>query len=127
MTSLMHKKRLILIVVAVFVCMAKPAIAQEDQEAGQEALAKKSQNPVGNIISVPLEYWHYDGIAEDGSADALIMKPVYPVTIGKTTLINRFIIPYLGIDASVTGEDLGDILIPPTSHKESGLGNIQYK
>ena len=127
MTSLMHKKRLILIVVGVFVCMAKTATAQEDQEAGQEALAKKSQNPVGNIISVPLEYWHYDGIAEDGSADALIMKPVYPVTIGKTTLINRFIIPYLGIDASVTGEDLGDILIPPTSHKESGLGNIQYQ
>ena len=62
----MHKKWLIPIVFAAFVCMAQPAAAQEDQAAGQEALAKKSQNPVGNIISVPIEYWHYDGIAEDG-------------------------------------------------------------
>jgi hypothetical protein len=27
----------------------------------KEDLAKKSQNPVGNIISLPIEYWHYDG------------------------------------------------------------------
>jgi len=134
MKFLMRKKWLILIVFALFVCMGQPAIAQEEQAAGQDdladaqkGLAKKSQNPVGNMISVPIEYWHYDGMANDGSADALIVKPVYPVTIGKTTLINRLIIPYLGIDATGTGEDLGDILIPPTNHKESGLGNIQYQ
>jgi len=130
----MHKKWLILIVFAVLVCMGQPAIAQEEQAAGQidqtdaqKNLAKKSQNPVGNMISVPIEYWHYDGMPNDGSADALIAKPVYPVTIGETTLINRFIVPYLGIDATGTGEDLGDILIPPTNRKESGLGNIQYQ
>ena len=61
--------------------MAQPAAAQEDQATGQEVLAKKSQNPVGNMISVPFEYWHYDGMANDGSADALMVKPVYPVTI----------------------------------------------
>ena len=134
MKFLMHKKWLILIVFAVLVCMGQPAIAQEEQAAGQidqtdaqKNLAKKSQNPVGNMISVPIEYWHYDGMPNDGSADALIAKPVYPVTIGETTLINRFIVPYLGIDATGTGEDLGDILIPPTNRKESGLGNIQYQ
>ena len=77
MKFLMRKKWLMLIGFAVLVCMGQPAIAQEDQAAGQEALAKKSQNPVGNIISVPIEYWHYDGIAENGGADALIVKPVY--------------------------------------------------
>jgi len=134
MKFLMHKKWLILIVFAVLVCMGQPAIAQEEQAAGQidqtdaqKNLAKKSQNPVGNMISVPIEYWHYDGMPNDGSADALIAKPVYPVTIGETILINRFIVPYLGIDATGTGEDLGDILIPPTNRKESGLGNIQYQ
>ncbi|MBW1789139.1 MAG: hypothetical protein JRK53_21410 [Deltaproteobacteria bacterium] len=110
--SPMVKKWLILIVFAVFVCMAQPAAAQEDQAAGQEDLAKKSQNPVGNMISVPIEYWHYDGMDNDGSADALIVKPVLPTRIGNAVLINRFIIPYLGIDANDTGEDLGDILIP---------------
>ena len=130
----MRKKWLTLIVFAVLVCMGQPAIAQEEQAAGkidqtdaQKNLAKKSQNPVGNMISVPIEYWHYDGMPNDGSADALIAKPVYPVTIGETILINRFIVPYLGIDATGTGEDLGDILIPPTNRKESGLGNIQYQ
>ena len=124
---IMNKKWTILIVFAVLVCMGQPAIAQEEQADAQKGLAKKSQNPVGNMINVPIEYWHYDGMANDGSADAVIVKPVYPVTIGGTTLINRLIIPYLGIDANVTGEDLGDILIPPTNHKESGLGNIQYQ
>jgi len=127
MKYLMHKKWLILIVLSMFVCMAQPATAQEEQATGQEDLAKKSQNPVGNMINVPIEYWHHDGMANDGSADALIVKPVYPVTIGKTTLINRFIIPYLGIDARAGNDDLGDISIPGSTSKESGLGNIQYQ
>ncbi len=29
-----------------------------------EDLAKGSQNPVGNIISLPIEYWHYGGISK---------------------------------------------------------------
>jgi hypothetical protein len=98
-----------------------PALADEQE------LAKKSQNPVGNIISLPIEYWHHDGIADDGSADALMLKPVYPATIGDITLINRFIIPYLGVDANSSGEDLGDITTPPLAVNESGFGNIQYQ
>jgi len=98
-----------------------PALADEQE------LAKKSQNPVGDIISLPFEYWHHDGMADDGSADALMVKPVYPTRIGNLNLINRVIIPYLGIDANQNGSDLGDIDIPPTLERESGLGNIQYQ
>jgi hypothetical protein len=43
--------------------------------ADEQELAKKSQNPVGDIISLPFEYWHYDGMANGGSADALMVKP----------------------------------------------------
>ncbi len=93
----------------------------------EQELAKKSQNPVGNMISLPFEYYHYDGMANDSSADALIAKPVYPIGIGNLNLINRFIIPYLGVDANSAGSDLGNLEIPPTSAKESGLGNIQYQ
>ena len=66
-------------------------------------------------------------MANDSSADALIAKPVYPIGIGSLNLINRFIIPYLGVDANSPGTDLGDLEIPPTSIKESGIGNIQYQ
>jgi hypothetical protein len=92
----------------------------------KEDLAKKSQNPVGNIISVPIEYWHYDGIADDASADALVFKPVYPMGFEKVTLINRFIVPFMTIDAK-SGGDYGNVSLPPTNSSESGLGNIQYQ
>ncbi len=95
--------------------------------AGDGDLAKKSQNPVGNMISLPFEYYHYDGMANDSSADALIIKPVYPMGIGNITLINRFIIPYLGVDAHSAEMDLGTEILPASSKKESGLGNIQYQ
>jgi hypothetical protein len=95
--------------------------------ADEQELAKKSQNPVGDIISLPFEYWHYDGMANGGSADALMVKPVYPTRIGNLNLINRLIIPYLGVDANLNGSDLGEIDIPPTLERESGLGNIQYQ
>ncbi len=82
---------------------------------------------MGNLISLPIEYHHHDGMANGSSADALMLKPVYPVSIGNVTLINRFIIPYLGIDANIGGSDLGGIPTPETEFKESGLGNIQYQ
>lgn len=95
--------------------------------ADDENLSKKSQNPVGDIISLPIEYWHYDGIANDSSVDALLLKPVYPTRIGKVNLINRLIIPYMGVDANVGGSDLGVIPSPETNKKNSGFGNVQYQ
>ena len=95
--------------------------------ADQEDLAKKSQNPVGNLISLPIEYWHYDGMANDASGDALVIKPVYPMGFDKVTLINRFIVPLISIDADIPGYDYGNVSIPATSADESGLGNIQYQ
>lgn len=116
----MHDKKNILVFLLLFTCLTQVTAAADD-------LAKKSQNPVGNMISLPFEFWHYDGMANDSSANALMIKPVYPVTIGKVNLINRFIIPYLGIDASLDGDDLGDIQVPPTRSKETGFGNITYQ
>jgi hypothetical protein len=76
---------------------------------------KKSQNPVGNIISVPIEYWHYDGMANDSSGDALVIKPVYPLGIDKVASINRYIVPFIAIDADIPGQDYGNTSIPVTS------------
>ncbi|MCK5839359.1 MAG: hypothetical protein KAG99_05890, partial [Bacteroidales bacterium] len=65
---------------------------QEELESSAAALAKKSQNPVGNMISAPIEYWHYGNIDNSNGANVIMLKPVYPVTFGKFTLINRLII-----------------------------------
>lgn len=97
------------------------------QLALADELAKKSQNPVGDVISIPLETWHHDGIADDGMANALIVKPVYPLNLGKLTLINRLIIPYIGIDYS-HGNIYSDHS-SASSHKTktTGFGNTQYQ
>ena len=93
----------------------------------QDDLAKASQNPVGDIISLPIEYWHYGGIADDSTVDMIVAKPVYPLNLGKINLISRLILPYLWVDVDVGGADIGEIPPPQTEFSESGLGNIQYQ
>lgn len=114
-----HRNLLIMFTAGIF-------LACSNVSAGDD-LAKKSQNPVGDMISLPFEYWHYDGMPNDSSADAIIAKPVYPVNLGKYNLINRFIVPFLSVDANIEGSDLGNVVIPPTAVSEEGLGNIQYQ
>jgi len=116
------KTRKLVIVACLILTIPTFTVADDEGE-----LAKASQNPVGDIISLPFEYWHYDGMANSGSADAIMLKPVYPLRIGNINLINRVIIPYLGIDTNREGSDLGEIDVPPTRSRESGLGNIQYQ
>jgi hypothetical protein len=120
MVSAMPRNSIAVIALVLFVSISQVSLAADD-------LAKKSQNPVGNIISVPVEYWHYDGMANDSSADALALKPVYPLGLGNVTLINRFIVPFIGIDANTPAVDYGNISLPATNVSESGLGNIQYQ
>ena len=61
---------------------------------GEEALAKESQNPVANLISLPLENNLNFGVGpEDARVNTLSLKPVYPVQLGELLLINRFIVP----------------------------------
>jgi hypothetical protein len=92
----------------------------------EESLAKQSQNPVSSLISVPIEFWHYEAKGADASANALVAKPVFPVTIGKVNLINRFIIPYIALDANFSADFpyTGPL---STNVKASGLGDIQYQ
>lgn len=96
--------------------------------SADEDLAKQSQNPIGSLYSVPVEYWHHKGIGPDGegAANLAFMKPVIPVEIGKVNLINRFIIPYVGIDPH-SGGDFGNVILPSSPTKSSGLGNMQYQ
>jgi hypothetical protein len=90
-------------------------------------LAKASQNPVGDIISLPIELWHYGDMPGDSDATLLIAKPVYPVNIGKVNLVNRLIVPYLWVDANLSRLDLGDTLVPLEDTDRNGVANIQYQ
>ncbi len=111
---------------------------QEMGEGGDEDLAKKAQNPLANIISMPLQ-WNTDfGIGSDeGKGHVLNIQPIYPVSLSKgATLINRMILPLpksvpgggggttAGLGAVVPGfattmSDAGQAL-----GRETGLGDI---
>ena len=118
--------RIRLIGLAIMTLLAATVSAQDstsaDTAAEQAALAKKSQNPVANLISVPMEFWHYDG--ENGTSFATIVKPVIPTSLGKMNLINRFILPYMSIDGALQPPDPS---VEKAAVDASGLANITYQ
>jgi hypothetical protein len=126
-SHLLFKKMQLIIIFLLVPLFMWAQTEEKPVEQSAENLAKKSQNPVGDIISVPLEFWHHGGMRNGGSANVFIMKPVYPVTFGGVTLINRLIIPYLGISANNSDADLGEIVGPFSNEKTTGFGNIQYQ
>lgn len=109
--------------------------APTSQASEEEELAKKSQNPVANIISVPFENnLYFDVGPSEKVANALNIKPVIPFALTeKINLINRFVVPlvYLegqdSISASNPEGGLGPEGIFPGTDDEFGLGNITYQ
>ena len=104
------------------------------QAWADQQLAKQSQNPIGNLISVPFQNNGYFGIGpSDSSAYVLNIQPVYPVTFGNVNLINRMTLPVIGLQ----GQDqappdrelyLGDIgPLSDVTESQFGLGDITYQ
>ena len=106
------KERIIAIVSSLVLILSTVAAAED-----QANLAKESQNPIGNIISLPFENNFDFGVgSEDALVYALNLKPVYPVNLGKWNLINRGIFPVIYQEERVEGEG-----------SEFGLGNFTYQ
>jgi hypothetical protein len=119
--------------------------------ADEQELAKKSQNPVAAMISLPMKNkFNFGRGDENAFAYEPEMQPVYPVSLGKFNLINRFIIPityqepaYEGLDYEFGLRDttyqaffspaeareviwgLGPTFIIPT-HTDNALGNDKW-
>jgi hypothetical protein len=88
------------------------------QEEGQSDLAKQSQNPIGNLVSLPFQNNTSFGIGpEDAISNVLNIQPVYPVGLSKKwNLINRGIVPVIYQEAVFS--EIGG--------SASGLGDISY-
>ena len=105
-----------IVLIGLLMTMAVPAQEEEG------ALAKQSQNPVGNLISLPFENnTYFDVGPEDAIVNTLFLKPVYPINLSgiglaKWNLINRGIIPITYQEERFEGEG-----------SEFGLGDITYQ
>lgn len=92
------------------------AMAEAELSDGTGDAAMKAQNPLANIISMPLQ-WNtdFDTGPDDETGSTLNIQPIYPVNLDKGwTLINRAIVP---LPKSVPAGD-------PSSDRVTGLGDI---
>jgi hypothetical protein len=89
------------------------AQTEAEMEAETEALAKASQNPVGSLISVPLQNNMNFGVGpDDRTLTVLNIQPVIPLSLSEDwNLITRTIIPV----KSVPG---------PGSDRTAGVGDL---
>lgn len=103
------------------------SVSSDPAAAQQPNLAQQSQNPIANLISVPLQLNTNFGVGEfDRTSVVFNIQPVIPTSISADwTLINRFIVPLayqpeLARIPLLSGgtESIGDVF---------GLGDIVYQ
>lgn len=86
-------------------------------ESDAGALAKAAQNPVADLVSVPLQLnMNFDTGPEDDVQMVLNVQPVYPFTLNENwNLITRTIVPL------ISQPDFGVF-----NKRENGIGDVQF-
>jgi hypothetical protein len=91
-------------------------VSAQSQGESSEELAKKLQNPVASLISLPLQSnWDFGVGRADAMRFTLNVQPVIPLSLGPDwNLITRTIVPFIHAEASVPGGEsaggIGDIV-----------------
>ena len=93
--------------------------AAADEEESATELAKKTQNPVADLISVPFQNdFNFDTGSKDATVYILNVQPVIPINLTKDwNLITRTIIPIINQPSLFPGPD-------KISGSAVGLGDI---
>jgi hypothetical protein len=96
--------------------LATQLMAQEEKPAHVEGLAKQTQNPVADLVSIPFQFnFNTGGGLEDGTLFNLNLQPVFPISVSKDwNIIFRTIIPFLS-SPTPSGDQVG------------GIGDIQIQ
>ena len=79
---------------------ARPSAAQQPVEDEQTKLAKATQNPVSDLVSLPFQFnFNTGGGLEDQTFFNLNFQPVVPIkgVLREWTIIARTIVPYVSI------------------------------
>jgi hypothetical protein len=116
---------------AASLCVALAATGTARAELSAEELAKLAQNPVGNLISVPLQNnTNFNVGPLSGTQNILNIQPVIPIEVNKDwNLITRTILPLIWQPEFLPGQGdtfgLGDIQLSAfLSPAEPGPGGL---
>ncbi len=82
-----------------------------------EELAKIAQNPVGNLISLPIQNnTNFNVGPRDGTQNILNIQPVFPISVNQDwNIITRTIVPVISMPAFSDADD-----------RTNGLGDVQF-
>ena len=103
----------VLLIFALLSAYAAEPVSDEDRKT--EELAKETQNPISNLISVPFQNNFNFGVGpNDATQWILNVQPVIPITLNKDwNLITRTIVPIINQPSPASGIEsafgLGDI------------------
>ena len=92
--------------------------AEQAEPGGDDStdLAKKTQNPVSDLISLPFQNNYQGDFGKDNDGrNTLNIQPVYPADMGDYLILNRPILPIVYQPAPVDGTD-----------DEFGFGDLNY-
>jgi hypothetical protein len=112
---MMKPRQVFRLLIIVFLFIALPVAEAAQPEPSAEDLAKKTQNPVADLISVPLQSnWNFGAGSRDKTIYILNIQPVIPISISQEwNLITRVIMPVINQPALFAGSNgvtgLGDI------------------
>ncbi len=104
--------------IAAVVAVLSLAVCSAHAEGpSKEELAKAAQNPIANMISVPLQNNVNTGIGPgDETQNILNIQPVYPISLGDNwNVITRTILPVISQPGVLTGDS-----------RVNGLGDINF-
>jgi len=136
--TLMPKLAALIVLV---ICCWNPAMGQDAAQPPSNedaALAAAVNNPLANMISVPIQYdWNSGYGDEDGTSNVLLMQPIIPFEISENwNIVTRTIIHIVLKQTDIAGNSgsqsgLGDILAsqwlsPAKPTKLGGLGDLVW-
>lgn len=128
-------KRIFATAILFAVIAVGPVHAQDEKDSGDAALAKTLSNPIGSLISVPIQYNYDSGYGpSDGNKGFINVQPVIPFQLSDNlTLVVRTIIPFAWQE-NIAGDSgsqfgLGDVvqsgfLVPRT--RATALGSMTW-
>ena len=126
------KRRLLLLVLLTVIFPSVPGAQGQEQGQDATALAKQTQNPVSNLVSVPFQFnFNTGGGIEDETIFNLNIQPVIPIKVtDKWNLIARTIVPlnsYPGPDGtrfSGAGDIQEQLFLTPAKESKTiwGIG-----